>query len=449
MSLKLMHRRNFVRGLGAALALPGFASRPAPARAALTAAPTPTGVPLRTAFIYFPNGAIPSRWWPEGDETNFNLPPTLAPLESLRSQIQILQGLDQNNATPGDDGGGDHARGNSVFLTGVRIKKSATQLRAGISIDQVMAKQLGHLTRFPSLELGCENSRRSGECDSGYSCAYQYNVSWQSSATPMPAESHPRLVFERLFGTGAHGERAANSIQRMKERRSVLDFVMNETHRLRGKLDGSDKDKLDQYLTGVRDVETRIEKSERFGPNVDPMQPTPQSVPESHGDYIDLMLDLLLLAFETDSTRIATFAMAYDGNNRSFAAIGTSEGHHDLSHHQNDPERMQKVATIDKWYVQRLARFLDRMQSTKDVDGQSLLHNARVLYGSGNADGNRHTHSNLPLVLAGAGGGQLKTGRFVKHGGKPLSNLFLTLAHQAGVPQLNAFGDATGPLTNV
>lgn len=449
MKPKPMLRRHVLRGIGAFVALPSFKSLHASIDSPLEPASAPTGSPLRTAFIYFPNGAIPSRWWPVGGETNFTLPHTLSPLEKLRSHIQILQGLDQNNADPGDDGGGDHARGNSVFLTGVRIKKSATHLRAGVSIDQMMARQVGHVTRFASLELSCEASRRSGECDSGYSCAYQYNISWQSATTPMPAENHPRLLFERLFGVGAHGERAANSIQRMKERRSVLDFVMNEANSMRRSLDGADADKLDQYLTGIRDVETRIQSSERFGPNVDPQRPTPHGVPESHGDYIDLMLDLLFLAFETDSTRIATFAMAHDGNNRSFSNIGINEGHHDLSHHQDDPERIEKVAAIDKWYVQRLARFLDRMQSTTDADGQTLLHNSRILYGSGNADGNRHTHHDLPLVLAGAGGGRLKTGRYVKHGGKPLSNLFLALADHAGVSVLETFGDATGRLTDV
>jgi hypothetical protein len=436
--------RVFLKGLGACLAMPAFASR---ARAATAeAGTTATGAPLRTAFVCFPNGAIPARWWPTGGETDFTLSETLAPLAGLRQHLQIIAGLDQRNAEPGEDGGGDHARGNAVLLTGVRLKKSATDLRAGISIDQVLARHLGQTTRFPSLELSCDAHRRAADCDSGYSCAYQYNVSWQSATTPMPPESNPRLVFERLFGVGIHGERQAHALRRMKERRSVLDFVMQEARGLQKQLAASDREKLDQYLTGVREVEARIQKSERFGPNVDPACATPEGVPEAHGDYVDLMFDMLLLAFTTDSTRVASFVLAHDGDNRSFGDIGINEGHHDLTHHQNDAEKIDKVAAIDRWYVQRLARFLDRLRSSKDVDGQPLLHNTRVLYGSGNADGNRHTHENLPILLAGGGGGHLKGGRFLKRGGEPLCNLFLTLADQAGVRGLEGFGDATARL---
>lgn len=443
-------RRRLLRGLGVSMALPAWASL-ARGEAATSPGPgrTATGAPLRTAFLYFPNGAIPSRFWPEGGERDFRFGPTLDPLERLRPHVQVLAGLDQVNADPGPDGGGDHARGISVFLTGVRIQKSATLLHAGVSIDQALAQRMGHLTRFPSLELSCDAHRRAGDCDSGYSCAYQYNVSWQSPTMPVPGESNPRLVFERLFGAGPHGERAAHVLRRTNERRSVLDFVRSEAQTLQRRLDAADREKLDQYLTGVREVELRIEKSESFGPQVDPDRPTPPGVPEAHVDHVDLMFDMLLLAFSTDSTSIASFVLAHDGDNRSFSHIGINEGHHDLSHHQNDPERIEKVAAIDRWYVLRLARFLERMQATKDVDERSLLYNSRVLFGSGNADGNQHTHTNLPVVLAGAGGGTLRPGRFVKFGSKPLSNLFLSLAAQARVDDLASFGDATGPLAGL
>jgi hypothetical protein len=387
-----MSRRNFLRGLGACVALPTFGSllsSKAMAAAAADAqlATTATGAPLRTAFVFFPNGAIPSRWWPAaGSGADFALSPTLAPLEAVRRHVQVLGGLAHLNANPGNDGGGDHARGNGVFLTGVRLNKSATDIRAGISIDQVIANHVGHLTRFPSIELCCDSSRKSADCDSGYSCAYQYNLSWQSPTTPMPPESNPRLAFERLFGAGAHGERAANAQRQMLARKSVLDFVMGD--------------------------------------------------------------DIMLLAFQTDSTRVATFVLGHDGDNRSFSEIGITEGHHDLSHHQNNPERVEKVAQIDRWYAEQFGRFLARMDAIPDVDGHSILHNSRIVYGSGNADGNRHTHENLPVLLAGEGGGVFHGGRYVQYGAKPLSNLFLNLADSAGVP-LDRFGDSTGILGDV
>ncbi len=448
-----MNRRHFLKGLGACLAVPAFQSLvPARLMAAASAAQlatTATGAPLRTAFVFFPNGAIPSRWWPTGGQTDFALQSTLAPLEGVRKHVQVLGGLAQSNANAGNDGGGDHARGNSVFLTGVRINKSATDVRAGISIDQAIASQVGHLTRFPSLELSCDANRRSSDCDSGYSCAYQYNISWQSATTPMTPENNPRLVFERLFGAGAHGERAANAQRRMLERRSVLDYVMADARTLQQRLDVRDRDKLDQYLTGVRDIETRIQKAEHFGPNLDPGQATPAGIPATHAEYVELMYDMMLIAFKTDSTRVATFVLGHDGDNRSFSEIGITEGHHDLSHHQNNAERVDKVAQIDRWYVEQFSKFLARMDQAIDVDGHSLLHNSRIVYGSGNADGNRHTHENLPLLLAGGGGGTLTGGRFVKHNDQPLSNLFLSLADQAGVTGLERFGDSTARLGNV
>jgi hypothetical protein len=448
-----MSRRHFLRGLGACIALPAMHSLlPARLMAAATAAQlatTATGAPLRTAFVFFPNGAIPSRWWPTGDAASFALHDTLAPLEGMRKHIQILGGLEHANANAGNDGGGDHARGNGVFLTGVRINKSATDVRAGISIDQVIANQVGHLTRFPSLELTCDAHRKSSDCDSGYSCAYQYNVSWQSATTPMTPENNPRLVFERLFGAGAHGERAAQAQQRMRDRRSILDSVVDDARILNTRLDTTDRAKLDQYLTGVREIESRIEKAERFGPNVDPDQPTPTGIPATQAEYVELMYDMMLIAFKTDSTRVATFVLGHDGDNRSFSEIGITEGHHDLSHHQNNPDRVDKVAQIDRWYVEQFNKFLVKMDNTLDVDGKSLLHNTRILYGSGNADGNRHTHENLPLILAGGGGGQLNGGRYVDHGGQPLSNLFLSMADQVGVTNLDRFGDSTKRLVNV
>jgi len=448
-----MSRRNFLRGIGACVALPAFTSllptKMLAAAADARLATTATGAPLRTAFVFFPNGAIPSRWWPADAGAAMNLSPTLQPLDPVRRYVQVLGGLAHANANPGNDGGGDHARGNSVFLTGVRINKSATDIRAGVSIDQVIANHVGHLTRFPSIELCCDATRKASDCDSGYSCAYQYNISWQSPTTPMTPESNPRLAFERLFGAGPHGERAQNAQRQMRDRRSVLDFVMGDARAMQRRLSVRDQEKLDQYLTGIREVEKRIQKAEKFGPNVDPDEATPAGIPAKQVEYVDLMYDIMLLAFTTDSTRVATFVLGHDGDNRSFSEIGITEGHHDLSHHQNNPERIEKVAQIDRWYVEQFSRFLARMDAIQDVDGNSLLHNSRIIYGSGNADGNRHTHENLPVLLAGAGGGAFHGGRFVQHGSKPLSNLFLNLAETAGVTGLERFGDSTGRLANV
>jgi hypothetical protein len=451
--LAALSRRHFLKGVGACIALPAFSSllpsRALAAAAATGLATTATGAPLRTAFVFFPNGAIPDRWWPEGGVSDFRFNPTLAPLESMRRHVQVLGGLDHANANAGPDGAGDHARGTGVFLTGVRLNKSATDVRAGISIDQVIANKIGHLTRYPSLELTCDLNRKSSGCDSNYSCAYQFNVSWKSPTTPMTPENNPRQVFERLFGVGAHGERAQHVQARQMARRSVLDFVMDEARQMERRLSHHDREKLDQYLTGVRDVEARIQRAEQLGPSPDPDQPTPSGIPSSHAEYVDLMYDMMLLAFKTDSTRVVTMMLGHDGDNRSFSHMGIPEGHHDLSHHQNSAERIEKVAKIDHWYAERFAAFLQRMEATQDVDGKSLLHNTRLLYGSGNADGNRHTHDNLPLILAGGGGGRLTPGRYVKHGGQPLSNLFLSLADQAGVSNVERFGDSTGRLGNV
>jgi len=449
-----LSRRRFLRGLGACVALPAFESlRPVTLLAAPGAAArvgvTASGAPIRSAFLFFPNGAIPSAWWPKGEDKAFEWSPTLQPLEKLRSQLQVLGGLDQKEAAGGPDGAGDHARGNGVFLTGVRLKKSATDIRAGVSIDQMLARGIGHLTRLPSLELSSDAVRTSGACDSGYACAYQYNLAWSSPTTPVAAEANPRLVFERLFGAGAPGERAENMRRRQREQRSVLDFVLEDARAMNGRLNGRDRDKLDQYLTGIREIETTIEKAERFGPVQDPGLETPTGVPQDRAQYVQVMFDMMALAFQTDSTRVATMLLGHDGDNRSLPEIGISEGHHDLSHHFNNDEKIQKLTEIDRWYVTQFARFLQKLEDTKDVDGKSLLHNSMILYGSGNADGNRHTHSNLPLILAGGGGGALKPGRYVQHGSKPMTNLFLTMADVMGVRNLKEFGDSTGRLNDV
>jgi hypothetical protein len=369
----------------------------------------------------------------------------MQPLASVKHQLQILGGMDHVNATPGPDGAGDHARASGTFLTGVRVKKTAgSDIHAGISIDQVAANQVGHLTRFPSLELTCDAVRKSGNCDSGYSCAYQYNLSWRSATTPVAPEPNPRLLFERLFGAGAPGERAANLKRRQEQQRSIMDFVLDDARSLQRQLTYRDKQKLDEYLFSVREIEKRLEKAEKFGTVPDPAVSTPGGVPTSFEDYIQVMFDMLLLAFQTDSTRIATFLLANEGSNRAFPEIGIAEGHHYLTHHQNKQEMISKVADIDLFYMKQFARFIEKMEQTQDVDGKSLLHNSMIVYGSGNADGNRHTHVNLPVILAGGGGGALRPGRYVKSGGVPMSNMLLSMADRLGVNGLERHGDSTG-----
>ena len=441
-----MNRRRFLRGLGACIALPAFASF-APAR--LLAAPGGAQAPVRMAFLYVPNGIIPSAWWPEETGANFSLPATLQPLEKLREKFQLISGLQDVSANPGADGAGDHARAGGTFLTGVRIKKTAgSDIHAGVSIDQTVAQRIGHLTRFPSLELSCDSVRKAGDCDSGYSCAYAYNLAWRSANQPLTPEPNPRLVFERLFGVGSRDERVNNLKRRQQEQHSILDFVMDDADAIQKQMSGRDKQKLDQYLTSVREIEQRIERAERMPVN-NPAADAPAGIPSNFGEHIQLMFDMLVLAFQTDSTRVATMLIAAEGSNRTFTEIGIAEGHHNLTHHHNDPELIGKVKQIDMWYTKHLAAFLQKLDETKDVDGQSLLHNSMIVYGSGNADGNRHTHVNLPILLAGNGGGTLNPGRYTKTDSTPLTNLFLGMADRMGVQGLERHGDSTGRLATI
>ncbi len=445
-----LSRRRFLRGLGACIALPAFESLAPISALAGPAAAAGQTAPVRMAFVYVPNGIIPSGWWPEGNGgTDFQLPPTLQALCNVKQEVQLISGLEDLSANPGKDGGGDHARAGGTFLTGVRIKKTAgSDIFAGVSFDQVMAGQIGHLTRFPSLELTCDSVRKAGDCDSGYSCAYGYNLAWRSPTQPVTPEPNPRLVFERLFGEGPASERLANLRRRQREEQSILDFVLTDARAMEGGMSGRDRQKLDQYLTSVRDIEQRIERAERM-PVATPATDAPAGIPRNFGEHVQLMFDMLLLAFQTDSTRVATFLMAGEGSNRSFSEIGVSEGHHNLTHHDNKPEIVAKVKRIDLWYATQLAKFLEKMSETKELDGQSLLHNSMILYGSGNADGNRHTHTNLPILLAGSAGGALQTGRYLKTPATPLTNLFLSMGDRMGAQGIERHGDSTGRLACV
>ena len=332
----------------------------------------------------------------------------------------------------------------------MRVKKTAgSDIYAGISIDQIAAQHLAKTTRFASLELSTDPHRKSGGCDSGYSCAYESGLAWRSPTAPLSPETNPRLVFERLFGAGNPGERAASLAQRRAQQRSILDFVMDDARAVEKELTHRDKAKLDEYLTGVREIEQRIVAAESFGPAPDPAMDSPAGIPAVYDEYIRVMFQMMALAFETDSTRIASLILAHDGSNRAFPELNIAEGHHSLSHHRDENDMIEKVARIDRFYVERLAEFLTTLESKQDADGQSILHNSMIVYGCGNSDGNRHTHHNLPILLAGNGGGTFHPGRFVHADGKPLCNLFLNLAENLGIPNLERFGDSTGRLGDV
>lgn len=404
-------------------------------------ATTASGAPLRMAYLYIPNGVNVEKW-KSGE--------TLKPLSHLKDQFSILEGLEVEMATSGGDGGGDHARGNAAFLTGVRPKKTAgSDIALGQSVDQFAADHLGDVTRFRSLELSADGVRKAGTCDSGYSCAYQFNLSWRSETLPMTPENNPRMVFERLFGKGSGKERELSLLRRREEEKSVLDFVMEDTRRLQNELGQADQQKLDEYLTSVREIERRIEQAEKWDLPDPGDQVAPSGIPKNYEDHLRLMFDMMLLAFETDSTRVATFLLAHEGSNRSFADIGVPDGHHTLSHHDRVQEKLDKIAKIDLFYSRQLAYFLERAKAKKDVDGRSLLDNSMVLYGSAISDGDRHAHRDLPVVLAGQGGGAFKPGRHVKlNGDVPITNLYLRMLSEMGV-KADRFGDSTGVLKQV
>ncbi|MGJ8723766.1 MAG: DUF1552 domain-containing protein [Roseibacillus sp.] len=401
-------------------------------------ATTASGAPLRMAYLYVPNGVNVGKW-KSGE--------TLSPLKNLRENFSVINGLECEKATSGGDGGGDHARGNAAFLTGVRPKKTAgADIALGQSIDQFAAERLGGTTRFRSLELATDGVRKSGACDSGYSCAYQFNLSWRSETLPMTPESNPRLLFERLFGKGSGKEREEGRARRLASERSILDFVTEDAKALQKELGRGDQMKLDEYLTSVREIERRIEQSEKWSlPNIEGVD-VPNGIPPSYKEHLRLMFDMMLLAFETDSTRVATFALAHEGSNRNFNHIGVPEGHHSLSHHDRQKEKLAKIAKIDLFYAEQLAYFLEKAKTKKDFDGKSILDNSMFLYGSAIEDGNRHAHNNLPIVLAGGGGGVLAPGKDITlPSDTPITNLYLRMLQEMGV-SAERFGDSTGTL---
>jgi hypothetical protein len=401
--------------------------------------------PLRMAFVYSPNGKNMERWLPSGSGTDYQLSPSLAPLAPLRSDFQIVSGLDHQKAEPNGDGGGAHARASATFLTGCQAQKtSGADIRAGQSVDQLAAEFVGPMTKLSSLELSCDEVRSSGACDSGYSCAYQYNISWRTESMPMAPEVNPRLVFERLFGNQFASQVEESQGRRRLYQKSILDFVKDDARRLQKKLGSTDRSKLNEYLTGVRELEKRIEKAERFA-GVLPNAQAPAGIPESYQEHLRLMFDLMALAFQTDTTRIASFLMAHDGSVRAFPEIGVRAAHHGLSHHQKNPERLEALAKIDRFYSEQHAHFLKTLSEMPEGEG-SVLDNCMIVLGAGIADPDAHAHSDLPIILAGGGSGTLQPGRHVAFQGQtPMTNLYLSMLERMGI-QHKRFGDSTGPL---
>lgn len=445
------NRRTFLRGLGVCVALPTLESLPGALAAPAAPAPATTaaGMPLRMGFIAFANGSNYARWEPRGTGRDYQLNETFAPMEGLRDRFQIITHLAHDAANNWGDGPGDHARSGASFLTGCHAWKTlGSRLHLGISVDQIAARQIGHLTRIDSLQLGVEGTRLYGACDTGYPCAYQYNISWASETLPLSPEPNPRAVFERLFGTGPAAERDARLRARLERRRSVLDFVLDDVRRLNRNLGRNDRQKVDEYLAGVRQLERQIEKNEQFPlPDAPPDQPA--GIPARHEEHVDLMYDLMALAFQTDSTRVVSYCVAPEGSNRPFPDLGIAEGHHFLTHHMGNQEKVAKVAKIERWYMDRFARFLRRLDAMQDADGTSVLHNSMLVYGCAIGDGNRHNHDDLPVVLAGGGGGTLTPGRHLKLPGiTPMTNLYTAMLDRAGV-QAERVGDSTGRLEDV
>jgi hypothetical protein len=435
---KALSRRTLLRGVGTAVALP-FLDSMFPA---LTAAPKP---PIRIGFVYVPNGIIQKDWLPKTEGAGFEMMRTMSPLEPHRDQIMVLSNLAHMNANALGDGGGDHARAGATFLTGIHCKKTeGADIRAGVSADQLAAQVLGKQTQFASLELGIDEPFFAGGCDSGYSCAYTNTLSWRGPTTPNPMEISPRAVFERLFGDGQSTD-TAERLKRMQEDRSVLDYVRTDLARLSPGLGARDKSKLGEYLDGIRDIERRIQKAEEQGSRKAPVMKRPAGIPDLFEDHAKLMSDLMLIAYQTDMTRVITFMMGREGSNRSFRELGIPEGCHVVTHHQDDAEKIAKAQKVEQHRTTSFAYLVKRMQETPDGDG-TLLDHTLLLYGAGICDGNNHSHTDLPLVLAGGRSAGVKGGTHLRaKKDTPMSNLLLSILDKAGVPA-ETLGDSTGKL---
>jgi len=439
-SKKHLHRRTFLRGAGAAVSLP-LLDAMIPAMTALAA--TSAQPKTRLGFIYVPHGAVMDKWTPEKEGSEFEFSPILSPLQPYRDRVTIVSGLADIAAESQGDGGGDHSRAAPTYLSGVHPKRTlGDDIRAGITIDQIAAEKIGQDTPLPSLELGIEDTGLVGICDVGYSCAYMNTIAWKNATTPLPMEINPRVVFERLFGDGSNDqERRA----RRAEDRSILDSVTKETARLEGGLGTRDKQRVDEYLDNVREIERRIQKAEAQAKSSLTVPDTPIGVPESVEEHGKLMFDLQALCYQGDITRITTFMLARDLSMRTFPQIGVPEPHHAVSHHGNNPANIAKLAKINNYHATQLAYFIEKLKNTPDGDG-SVLDHSMILYGSSMSNSNIHNHDPLPLVLIGGASGKLDGGRHLKFPARtPSSNLLLAILEKAGI-HMDKIGDSTGAL---
>ena len=442
-------RRAVLRGLGTTLALPWLESMlPGTVSAADQPgqAPQPGQPANRMAFVYVPNGAHMADWTPTAAGEDFEFPYILEPLKPFKANLTVHTGLACDKARPHGDGAGDHARSLAAFLTGAQAKKThGADIKAGISVDQIAAQRIGDRTKFPSLELGCEAGPQAGNCDSGYSCAYSANASWRSESTPNAKEINPRLVFERLLSDGTSGEPGQNLAQRQADRKSVLDFVLEDARDLQRRLGAKDRRKMDEYLGSVREIEQRITRNEQRVQEATPNFAKPAGIPKDHAEHIRLMADLMVLAFQADLTRVATFVIANEGSNRSYAFIDVPEGHHDLSHHGRNAEKQKKIREINRFHITQFAYLLEKLSAVREGE-RSLLENSMIVYGSAISDGDRHNHDDLPILLAGRGGGTIKSGRHVRYDKEtPISNLYLAMLDRIGAPT-ESLGDSSGKL---
>jgi hypothetical protein len=428
---KAIPRRTVLRGLGAAVALPLFdAMLPALANTTMQQA-------RRLGVVYVPNGMRMDHWTPSTVGTGFELPSILQPLEPFRDQLNILSGLN------GVDGEGPHARASTRFLTGIAsTRDNGSNLRAGISMDQIAGRQLGQQTQLATLELAIDGRDFAGSCDEGFSCAYTNTISWANENTPLPMENNPRVIFERLFGDSGSTDPRVRKV-RLARDASLLDSVTERASELSRRLGASDQSKLSQYLEAVRDIERRIQMAESQSGRELPVVDQPAGIPDTFADHARLMFDMMALAWETDMTRVVTFMMGREITGRTYAEIGVPDAHHPISHHQRDPVKLEKLLKINQYHVTLFAEFLERMRSTPDGDG-SLLDNSVIVYGAGMADSNSHYSRELPVLLAGGVVGE--GGRHNKYpDGTPLSNLHLSLLDELGAP-VDALGDSTGRL---
>jgi len=436
-SKKALSRRTFLRGAGTTLALP-LLDAMVPALGAQSLKPTP-----RLGFIYVANGVIQKQWTPTATGTAWELTPTLRPLAGIKDQLNIISGLAHLQADTFGDGTGDHPRASAAWLTGVHAydrTQPGIEVRLATTADQIAARVIGKTTQLPSLELTVDFPTQ-GSCDSG-DCFYVNTISWRNETTPNPAETHPRVVFERLFGDGGS---PAQRMARMKSTGSILDSVLDEVNSLGKTLGRGDRTKLNEYTDAVREIEQRIQNTEAQGVHNVELIDRPVDVPESFDDYTKMMLDLVALGYQADVTRVFTMIFARELSTRSFAHIGVPDQHHPVSHHRNDPDLILKKQKIDVYHVQLLNHFLTRLKSTPDGDG-TLLDNSLTLYGGGMGDGNLHRHFDLPCLTAGNLGGQIKTGvHYAYRDNEPMTNLLLTILDKAGA-HIDKLGDSTRPL---